>query len=135
MCCGSESDDEGPENVERPQGDKPAVIPASGGSNPPMNLTGGGDSNPLPGPSSFPVLPPGTALNPSSRKRIRRLYCKTGYDLAVFPNGKVQGVKSSRNKYGEWFLRGENSSDSTVLLLKSFTNENKLNREFDGKWV
>lgn len=122
MCCGSSETDDGPE-VERPQGDKPSSIPtvpvippASGGGKPPMNLTGG---DPLPGPSTFPVLPPGTAVNPNSRKRIRRLYCKTGYDLAVFPNGKVQGVKSPRNKYGKGLkntLKSQEFNSKTVQM-------------------
>jgi len=34
------------------------------------------------------------------RRRIRRLHCRTGYDVAVYPNGKVNGTQSQRNKYG-----------------------------------
>jgi hypothetical protein len=34
------------------------------------------------------------------RRRIRRLHCKTGFDVAVYPNGKVRGTQSPRNKYG-----------------------------------
>jgi hypothetical protein len=34
------------------------------------------------------------------RRRIRRLHCRTGFDVAVYPNGQIRGTKSSRNKYG-----------------------------------
>ncbi|XP_021948740.1 fibroblast growth factor 9 isoform X2 [Folsomia candida] len=34
------------------------------------------------------------------RRRIRRLHCRTGFDVAVYANGKIRGTKSPRNKYG-----------------------------------
>lgn len=36
------------------------------------------------------------------RRRIRRLHCRTGFDIAVYANGKIRGTKSPRNKYGMW---------------------------------
>jgi len=46
------------------------------------------------------------------RRRIRRLYCRTGYDLAIYPNGKIRGTKSPRNKYGKFI-------DHYIVLLSN----------------
>lgn len=44
-------------------------------------------------PTTFPGLT-------GRRRRIRRLHSRTGFDVAVYPNGKVRGTMTPKNNYG-----------------------------------
>ena len=79
----------GPSGTTKPsRGERDKEDPADSGG------TGNGTET-GPGP-----VPPFGQIPGGRRRRIRRLWCQTGYDVAVFPNGKVRGTKSPRNKYG-----------------------------------
>lgn len=45
-----------------------------------------------------PAIP---GLAEGRRRRIRRLHSRTGFDVAVYPNGKVRGTMTPKNKYGK----------------------------------
>ncbi|CAG7816307.1 unnamed protein product [Allacma fusca] len=126
MCCGGSETEEGP--VLHPQKDEPIPArnpstprPGRSKNDPPMELnTGDGNPSSSSGPSNpaFPIVfPDGTTGRP--KKRIRRLYCKTGYDIGVFPNGKVAGIKSPRNKYGN--LEFESAGLNGEIRIKGVT--------------
>lgn len=105
------------------------------GDNPDRNAGAEGGStiasNPESGPSLFESLvreerelrpQPIPGLAEKRRRRIRRLHSRTGFDIAVYPNGKVRGTTTPKNKYGsfEFEIAGRNGEMRIKGVMTGF---------------
>lgn len=100
-------DEDGKKNVRTPEpgASKPNDGPGSEENGPQKAKISSANYSDKIAEEILPFLPPvpkyGGAEPPPYWGSIKQLYCRTGYHLAICPNGKVEGVRDEYHPYGK----------------------------------